>query len=362
MDFITDLPPSKRHTRVYDSIFVVIDRFTKMARYIPVTKTVDAPELAEVFVTSIFKDFGAPEGITSDRGSQFTSKFWSTFCFMLKVRRRLSTAFRPQTDGQTERQNQTIEHYLRCYCAYRQDDWAKKLALAEFSYNNSVHSTTGVSPFYACYGYHPTIDVGDDVPEGEAPAARERAETLRDEREVLTETLRSATEQQTKYYNLKHKPRRFKINQKVMLMAKNIRQLRPNRKLSDRYLGPFVITEAVGEHGQAYRLKLPQSMKVHDVFHVSLLEPWEERDGIVTELEPVLIAGEPEWEVESIQNHRDTRKGREYLVRWKGFTPAEDTWEPRSHVDNAEEALREYWRASNRGEVDREAQRRRRRR
>jgi hypothetical protein len=99
---------------VYDSILVVVDRFTKMARYIPVNATIDAAELAEVFMNTIFKDYGTPAGITSDRGPQFTSAFWGSVMFYLKIRRRLSTAFRPQTDGQTERQNQTLEHYLRC--------------------------------------------------------------------------------------------------------------------------------------------------------------------------------------------------------------------------------------------------------
>jgi transposase InsO family protein len=105
MDFITDLPPSRWRGQVFNSILVIVDRFTKMARYIPVHKTIDAAELADIYMDYIFKDFGAPKGITSDRGSVFTSKFWSTFAYYLSIRRRLSTAFHPQTDGQTERIN-----------------------------------------------------------------------------------------------------------------------------------------------------------------------------------------------------------------------------------------------------------------
>ena len=122
MDFITDLPPSRRGNNAFDAILVVIDRFTKYARYVPYRKTMNAKQLATVLVDNIFMDFGLPDGIVSDRGSVFTSAYWSSVCFVLKIKRKLSTAFHPQTDGQTERQNQTLEHYLRVYSAYQQDD------------------------------------------------------------------------------------------------------------------------------------------------------------------------------------------------------------------------------------------------
>jgi hypothetical protein len=344
MDFITGLPPSKHNGAVYDSILVVVDRFTKMVRYIHVTKTIDAPALAEIFVQKIFKDFGAPAGITTDRGTQFTSNFWSTFCFLLGVRRRLSTAFRPQTDGQTERQNQTLEHYLRCYCMYNQSDWASKLALAEFAYNNSQQSSTGMSPFRACYGFAPRIqNIEDDVPGGEAPLAKERIEMLARERVLLSTHLRSAQEYQKKFYDTKHLPRQFQIGDRVMIRSRNIKQLRPNVKLSDKYLGPFTILERIGNHGQAYRLQLPPHFRIHNVFHVSLIEPWADREGEVAEPPPVQIEDQLEWEVESVQDHREKGRGRQYLVRWKGYAPAEDTWEPEANLSRAQEVVREYW-------------------
>jgi transposase InsO family protein len=243
MDFITDLPPSKLNGQIYDSILVIVDRYTKMGRFIPVRKTIDAAELAEVFIHHVYKDFGCPKGITSDRGSVFTSKFWGTLMWYLQIRRRLSTAYRPQTDGQTERMNQIVEFYLRTYCNYRQDDWTTKLALAEFSYNNSIHATTESTPFRLLYGFDPElgINVGDAVMEGGAPRAEERIQLLNREREELSTRLRTAQDSHKKFYDKKHKATRFKVGDKVILSAKNIRQLRPSRKLSNKFLGPFEV-------------------------------------------------------------------------------------------------------------------------
>jgi transposase InsO family protein len=113
MDFVTDLPPSGHEA--HDTILVVVDRYTKMAHYIPVRKGITAAQLAKVFLQNIVRLHGIPDGIVTDRGSIFTSRFWSTLCARLQIQRKLGTAFHPQTDGQTERQNQTMEQYLRAY-------------------------------------------------------------------------------------------------------------------------------------------------------------------------------------------------------------------------------------------------------
>lgn len=347
MDFITDLPPSNYDGKVYDSIFVVVDRYTKMVRYVPCNKTITAPQMAQLFVDHVVRHFGTPDTIVSDRGPQFTSHFWSSLCFYLRVRRRLSTAFHPQTDGQTEVQNQTIEHYLRVYCSYRQDDWASKLQLAEFTYNASTHSTTGVEPFRVMYGYVPEIHVNveDDVTERKAIAAHERAKILQQERDTLDDQWKAAMEAQARFYNAKRKPQVFKLNQKVMLSAKNIRVARPNRKLSDKYVGPFEITKVLS-NGMAYELRLPPTWKIHNVFHVSLLEPYEDRgDNEPEPPPPELMDEHEEWQVETILDHRDRKNGRQYLVRWLGFTPADDTWEPSDHLENAMDLVQAYERA-----------------
>ena len=142
-----------------------------MARYIPCTERITADELADLLACEVFDKYGVPLGIVSDRGAVFTSDFWRTFCWNLKVRRRLSTAYHPQTDGETERQNQTLEHYLRVYAGSRQDNWAGLLSAAEFAYNNSMHSTTGMPPFQAYTGTKPSYrePVEGNRPEGEVP-------------------------------------------------------------------------------------------------------------------------------------------------------------------------------------------------
>ena len=154
IDFITDLPPLADSVTktAYDAILVIICRYTKVAKYIPTTKTVDAPGLAQLFVKHWFKDQGLPSHIVTDRGSVFTSKFWSSMCYYLKMTRGLSTAFHLQTDRQTERQNQQVETYLRCFICYQQDNWVDLLPIAEFAYNNAYYSSIGISPNEARYG------------------------------------------------------------------------------------------------------------------------------------------------------------------------------------------------------------------
>ena len=345
MDFITDLPPSRRGNDAFDAILVVIDRFTKYARYVPCRKTMNAEQLATVLVDNIFMDFGLPDGIVSDRGSVFTSAYWSNVCFVLKIKRKLSTAFHPQTDGQTERQNQTLEHYLRVYSAYQQDDWASMLGHAEFAYNNSDHSSTGQSPFFALYAYHPRLDgnVVDDVPGGEVPTAKDRATVVLEMRTTLRDRLRGAVEYQAQWYNKKHEPRHFQVGEWVMLSTLHIRQLRPSVKFADKFAGPFRIEKTVGH--QAYKLELPEKWHIHPVFHVSLLEPHHRRGGVDPGAhdEPDIASdGGEDWEVESILDERWFRRSKQYLVRWKGWAPSHDQWLPEAELANATDLVEEF--------------------
>ena len=344
MDFITDLPPSPGDGQYWDSILVIVDRYTKMSLYIAVKKTITAEELATSFLRRVASVFGIPKGIVSDRGSVFTSKFWSALCYHFKIKRRLSTAFHPQTDGQTERQNQTLEHYLRCYTNYRQTDWYDKLPLAEFTYNNSEHSTTKMTPFYALYGYHPNLRLHVQLDEEtNTPEADLRIARVRDERGELKTRWQAAVEAQQRGYNRKHLTMTFAVGDEVMVNAKHIRQLRQSKKLSDKYLGPFKVVTVLGEHKQAYKLELPKGYRIHPVFHISLLEKYRRRPGFDSIAKPAELdlQNEDFWEVETILAHRDKRIGREYLVRWKDWPPSEDSWEPKENFSN-QKLLRKY--------------------
>ena len=198
MDFIVDLPKSRdANGKVCDSMLVVVDRLTKVSIYIPTRKKLTSSELADFYMHYVFKRFGLPEGIVIDRGTIFISKFWGTFCYRLAMARRLSTAFYPQIDGQTERQNQNVENFLRIFCNYHQSDWALLTTFAEYAYNNSYHETIRSTPFRAMMGYDPRGpgDLGLEpvrATKERSVAASERAERLSREREELREIIAEA--------------------------------------------------------------------------------------------------------------------------------------------------------------------------
>ena len=153
MDFIVKLPPSKG----FDTIYVCVDRLTKMSHFIATNSSMSAEDTAHLYLQNVVKLHGLPDDIVSDRGTQFTSKFSRRLLKLCEIHSNLSTAYHPQSDGQTERVNQVLEQYLHIFCDYQQDNWADLLPLAEFAHNNTKHTSTQVSPFYANYGYHPRM-------------------------------------------------------------------------------------------------------------------------------------------------------------------------------------------------------------
>jgi transposase InsO family protein len=151
MDFIVDLPKSKS----FDSVFVVVDRLTKMAHFVPCNKTIIGKEPTRLFLENVYKYHGLPDDIISDRGMQFTSKFWQSLFKILQMKTNLSSSYHPQTDGQTERVNQVLEQYLRCFVNYHQDNWVDLLPVVEFAYNNTFQESIHQTSFFTNYGYHP---------------------------------------------------------------------------------------------------------------------------------------------------------------------------------------------------------------
>ncbi|UTT90241.1 hypothetical protein NDA17_004073 [Ustilago hordei] len=273
LDFIEGLPTSKKYdSKTYDSILVIVDRLTKFAILAPTHKTVTAKQTAVLLYGHMVRLFGYPDHMVSDRGRQFISGAWKAFAEQMGVKHSLSTAYHPQTDGQTERVNQVIEQYLRMYCNYEQNDWANLLDTAAFVYNNTVHNSIGVSPFFACYGWNPKAH--PDIPQRLGVNDPGRFEYLMDGKErckYLQEQIREAQRRSVNQYNRKHKDIEFKVGDMVYINRRNWKTRRPTPKLDTRFAGPYPVQERVGR--RAYRITLPANLRVHDVFHVSMLEP-----------------------------------------------------------------------------------------
>ena len=131
--------------KVIDNLLVIVDKYSKDVKYIFCLKIIDALELARLFIAYWFKDHGLPTSIITDRGSVFTSRFWTKVCFYLRITKGLSTAFHPQTDEQTKRQNQALEAWFRCFICYLQDDYVNLLPLAKFAYINAYHKAIKIT-------------------------------------------------------------------------------------------------------------------------------------------------------------------------------------------------------------------------
>ena len=172
MDFITDLPLLQGS----DAVLIVIDRLTKMAHFIACTKDMDAPQFQETFMSEIFRLHGLSRDIITDRGSIFTSDLWKETTKKLGIKTRLSTAFHPQTDGQTERMNSTLEQYLGAYVNYQQDDWNELLPMAEFTYNNGFQESTNHTPFFAIYGTKPEYQAIGHLIQGKMTSPEDMSE------------------------------------------------------------------------------------------------------------------------------------------------------------------------------------------
>jgi len=346
MDFITELPPSKYLGQVYDSILVVVDRLTKMAHYIPALATWTAQDLAQVWIREVVRLHGAPKNIISDRGPLMNSKFWDSFCHYLDTMRVLSSAYHPETDGQTERQNQTLEQYLRCYCCLEQDDWAIWLPVAEFAYNDSKHSTTTVTPFRAYHGADPRAPDWPGMPlgGGESHLGNNLAAKVLALQAECRRKIEAANKYQKTYSDKKRKHITLKIGDQVLISNRHMRSTRPKKKLDWKYVGPGTIMAQIGR--DAYRVDLPGLRGIHPVFHVSLLEPYKQKGVIMSQSDPPVDTlrtfGDDVYYIEKVLERRKTSVGTwEYLVKWEGYPEEENSWEPGPNISPG--AINDFW-------------------
>ena len=259
----------------------------------------------------------------------------------------MSTAFHPQTDGQTERMNRTLEEMLRAYSTYNQDQWDEYLPAAEFAYNNSKQTSTGYTPFELDCGQHPLTPASLLSQGTSVPAADNFLEHWENMIAMAKDSLREAQDNQTKYANQHRRHLTFNLGDKVLLSAQYINnpvdRNRPTRKLTPRYLGPYTISAIIST--TAYKLNLPTTLRIHPVFHVSKLKLYKETEEFLRATPPppvILSDNSEEYEVETVLDKRTLKGKTQYLVKWIGYPLHDATWEPVNNLKNANQKVKEF--------------------
>jgi len=302
-DFITKLPLAQG----YDAILVVCDRFSKMAHFIATTEKTSAKGLAKLFRDQVWKLHRLPESIVSDRGVQFAAGMMKELNNLLEIQTKLSTAYHPQTDGQTERVNQELEQYLRVFIDHRQEQWLDWLGMAEFAYNNKVHAATKISPFKVNYGQDPRMGF-EGRRKGKYEAAEKFIEKMKKIQKEVKAALGKAQEEMRKFADRKRgKGEEYRVGDLVLLSMKDLKWQMKGRKLeklTERFVGPYKIKGIISSN--AVELELPKSIKIHPVVNVSrvhLYKPQVEGQKKIPP-KPVIIEEEEEFEVKKILNKR----------------------------------------------------------
>jgi len=259
-----------------DAILVVCDRLSKMAHFVATTEGISAEGLARLFRDNVWKLHGLPESVVLDRRPQFAAELTKELNRMLGIKTKLSTAFHPQTDGQTEWMNQELEQYLRLFIEHRQKDWLEWLAMAEFTVNNKVHTATKVSPFMA--NYRKEMRMGGDIRrKGKVESVTEFIERMKRVHEEAEAALKKTQKEMKKYADRSRKEtEKWKKGDRVLLSTKDlVFKERLVRKLTERYIGPYAIEEIISSN--VVKLRLPSSMRIHLVVNVSWIVRYKEQ-------------------------------------------------------------------------------------
>ena len=228
---------------------MVADRLGKMRHLIPSNDTVDAKATAQLYLRHVWKHHGLPKRIVSDRGKQFTADFWQALNGFLEIGNHYSTAYHPQTDGQSERFNAVMEQYLQAYVYYKQDNWVTYLPMAEFAVNNQFSETIKATPFMANYGFLPrfTIDLQPQATSKVIFDATATAARLSEIQDWLKAEITYSQERQAEYANNSRLTApRFQQGDKVWLSSRHITTKQPLCKLDHKRLGPFDIIKPIG--------------------------------------------------------------------------------------------------------------------
>ena len=336
MDLITDLPTSQG----FNSILTIVDQgCSKAAKFIPCNKTIDGTGVANKYLKHLVPWFSLPKRIISDRDPRFTSAFTKEMCKNLGIQQNLSTAFHPRTDGQTERMNAWIEQYLRPWTSTSPHKWASFLPIVEFTHNSWKHDAAKITPHELLIGMKPQVILKHL--ESLVPAVETHLKGMEEARQKVQQLM-------TRIQNVKdtQKVMEMKVGDRVWLEGKNL-AITGHRKLSPKRFGPFTTTEQIG--AVTYRLDLPTTMKIHNMFHIDLLMLYKETEayGQPFMRPPPVIEGEEEYEVEAILDARQHGRGQklQYLVHWKGYPNSNNSWVDHGDL-NTPELLKEYYSTS----------------
>ncbi|XP_052728408.1 transposon Tf2-1 polyprotein isoform X1 [Vigna angularis] len=334
LDFIVRLPKSRGH----DAILVVVDRLSKYAHFLPLKHPYTARTVAEVFTREIVRLHGIPQSVVSDRDPLFLSLFWKELFKGLGTKLKMSTAYHPETDGQTEVVNRVLEGYLRCFCSEQPAGWMAVLPWAEYWYNTNYQGAIKCTPFETVYGRQPPslhrYIPGETLVEAVSQELLTRDEALRQ----LKFHLEKAQEQMIRQANKKRKPTNFEVGDWVYLRIRPHRQTsmptRLHPKLSARYFGPFQISQRVGE--VAYKLQLPDTARIHPVFHVSQLKKAIGERRVEKELPRELQAEGPSFWPVGVLGRRQAQQGKktvpQLLIEWQEGGSDGATWEDEATI------------------------------
>ena len=334
VDF-TEMPESLG----YNNILVVMDRFSKEAVFIPCTKEENALTTAELFRDHVWCQHGLPSSVISDSGSIFASHFMGELYKILEIKRKMSTAFHPQTDGQTERLNREINTYLHIYVSDRQQDWAKWIKITQFVWNNMVSSVTTDSPFGITRSYSPRL--GMEPVNVSAPAAKDFAAIFN---KVIAASEKAKITMKSQADKHRSTAPIYKVGDQVWLSMDNLRMLnRASKKLTEKWIGPYEISSVMPD---AVELKLPKMLHIHPVVNISRVKPYL---GLLPG-QPVSRPGpihvtedrDEEYEVDAIIDSHIYKRKLQYLVHWKGYDESERTWEPVSNLKNSPEIVEQF--------------------
>lgn len=279
MDFVLGLPRTQRGN---DSIFVVVDRFSKMVHFIPCKKTTDASQVATLFFREIYRLHGLPLSIVSDRDTRFLSHFWRSLWKMLRTSLDMSSAYHPQTDGQTEVTNRSLGDLLRCLVGGNIRSWDKVLCQAEFAHNHAVNRSSGFSPFQVVYGLIPRgpldLSVAPDRTRFHGCAC-DAVEEFHSIHQQVRDNLEAAASKYKAKVDLHRRDVQFNVGDLVWaVLTKDRFPAHTYNKLKARKIGPLEVLEKINNN--AYRLKLPPHLHTANVFNVKHLFPYVAADDV----------------------------------------------------------------------------------